>query len=1266
MAEPKNATSSAVDSKSKEKLAIDAPGGFLCEWWSVFWDIFISRTNDKHSESAAAYIEAQQIKAKEQQQLQMQQLQLMCQAQLHPRDPNHPSLGGPVNAIGSKGVLGQSNESALAAKMYEERMKHPNAINSETSQPLLDSRMALLKSATNHPGQLVQGNHGSDIKSEVNLGGAQRSMPMDPSSIYGQGIMQSKPGIANTDEQLGKDFLGSWKSMPVTEDDAMDFSFGTISKGKKKTFNSDKLDMDFNVDSSFDELPSFKMDMPDLDFSSPSKEAAIDKENHKEETTRGKQQEEKKDRFTSSFNFNEDSKAITLESNEISSIQQALEGGKTSKKAETCKDGIEASDLSDPLSTANGANPKAETSKGGIGPCNSIDDSISVKLVPLQGLAHGDPVAGQGSGIPPEKIVDTLVEERPLSNSAVSSELDDQQFLQSSLMDFLSGNISNQETVSNMQAEVCTQGTRTNTSSDAEQNVDDNIITTEGSIHQKYTSSTLSNRAVTSELPDQQSLQSSPLDSLIGNNTDQETVSNMQTEVYSEAEQNIYDKIITTEGSINEKMHWKNSSPPSESDKDDRNTGSGNIPAEIHETQSVQGDIILKDISTASSSEEISDNTGTKNDIQNPTHKLPLVSSNRRDSLILTRQNFLFRDMDFNVDSNFNKLPSFKMDMPSSPSKETAIDKEKYKEETTRGKQQEKKDRFTSFNFNELDGFDCQKSEDSKPIALESSEISSIQQALEGGKTCCITAKLNGANPKTETSKGGIEPCNSIEDSISVKLVPLQGLAHGDPVAGEGSGIPPEKIVDTLVEKRCKSRPLSNSTVSSELDDQQFLQSSPMDFLTGNISNQETVSNMQAEVCTQGTRTNTSSDAEENVDDKIITTEGSIHQKYISSTLSNRAVTSELPDQQSLHSAKVRLVSSNRCSEQTVSETSKRDREAGGICSRFSRRSEETISHLAKPSQPDSSSEVIKAESVLLKCLRAIPSNCNEKTTKSGIQTSVNPKPQVPKIASLHNSDIVKESPDVYSFEGVSAQSPLESLMPKYSDVVNRCKNMAIVGVVGAPLERMRFLLQNQGELLKTGRLTQPYAGMFDCFSRTIKTEGVLSLWRGNTARVSALACSAVLTYCAAPVDRSYPIDSELLYLGFFGVRAISSAAGLSVVYPLYHAATRMAIDVQSGRQFDGFRDVCKKTLRMDGPLGLYRGYPMMLTGMAIASVFTTTFDPWKRFERDIKRESIGYGLLCCGMFARYPFETASRRMTTSSIRYKGSRDACALSDCEV
>ncbi|GAB4841330.1 hypothetical protein Ancab_022056 [Ancistrocladus abbreviatus] len=166
-----------------DPVAIDAPGGFLFEWWSVFWDIFIARTNEKHSEAAASYIETQQMKAREQQQLQMQQLQLMQQrnAQLQRGGPNHSPLSTPVN---------------------------------EASAGIIDAnRMALLKSASSQQGQLVHNNSGgmsatlqqiqarphlaAEIKSEVNIGAAQKSSPMDPSSIYGQAILQSKSGLGS-------------------------------------------------------------------------------------------------------------------------------------------------------------------------------------------------------------------------------------------------------------------------------------------------------------------------------------------------------------------------------------------------------------------------------------------------------------------------------------------------------------------------------------------------------------------------------------------------------------------------------------------------------------------------------------------------------------------------------------------------------------------------------------------------------------------------------------------------------------------------------------------------------------------------------------------------------------------------------------------------------------------------------------------------------------------------------------------------------------
>ena len=38
--------------------------------------------------------------------------------------------------------------------------------------------------------------------------------------------------------------------------------------------------------------------------------------------------------------------------------------------------------------------------------------------------------------------------------------------------------------------------------------------------------------------------------------------------------------------------------------------------------------------------------------------------------------------------------------------------------------------------------------------------------------------------------------------------------------------------------------------------------------------------------------------------------------------------------------------------------------------------------------------------------------------------------------------------------------------------------------------------------MLKSGRLDHKYGGIIDCFTRTVKLEGTMSLWRGNTANV--------------------------------------------------------------------------------------------------------------------------------------------------------------------
>ena len=70
----------------------------------------------------------------------------------------------------------------------------------------------------------------------------------------------------------------------------------------------------------------------------------------------------------------------------------------------------------------------------------------------------------------------------------------------------------------------------------------------------------------------------------------------------------------------------------------------------------------------------------------------------------------------------------------------------------------------------------------------------------------------------------------------------------------------------------------------------------------------------------------------------------------------------------------------------------------------------------------------------------------------------------------------------------------------------NKPKNFLMGGVfagivytVGAPIERVKFLLQVQ-DTSKT--IETRYKGIGDCFSRIHKEQGFASFWRGNSANV--------------------------------------------------------------------------------------------------------------------------------------------------------------------
>merc|ERR1719219_2700978 len=150
-----------------------------------------------------------------------------------------------------------------------------------------------------------------------------------------------------------------------------------------------------------------------------------------------------------------------------------------------------------------------------------------------------------------------------------------------------------------------------------------------------------------------------------------------------------------------------------------------------------------------------------------------------------------------------------------------------------------------------------------------------------------------------------------------------------------------------------------------------------------------------------------------------------------------------------------------------------------------------------------------------------------------------------------------------------------------------------------APIERVKLLVQNQDEMIKQGRLDKPYSGIIDCWTRTMKAEGLGSFWRGNLANVLRYFPTQALNFAFKDMFKAmFAVPKTANGMTKFGANICSGgfAGSLSLlfVYSLDYCRTRMANDAKSKdgkRQFNGLIDCYKKTLASDGIGGLYLLY---------------------------------------------------------------------------
>ncbi|KAF9427270.1 ADP/ATP translocase 2 [Podila epigama] len=242
--------------------------------------------------------------------------------------------------------------------------------------------------------------------------------------------------------------------------------------------------------------------------------------------------------------------------------------------------------------------------------------------------------------------------------------------------------------------------------------------------------------------------------------------------------------------------------------------------------------------------------------------------------------------------------------------------------------------------------------------------------------------------------------------------------------------------------------------------------------------------------------------------------------------------------------------------------------------------------------------------------------------------------------------------------------------------------SLFILEIIQAPIERVKLLLQNQDEMIKSGRLTTRYLSITDCFKRVVQEEGALALWRGNTVNVLRYFPTQALNFgWRAQFKSRFEVDKDRdgyakWFMTNMATGGAAGASSLAIVYSLDYARTRLANDAKAasakglggGRQYSGLIDVYKKTLASDGIAGLYRGFIISTVGIVVyRGLYFGLYDSLKPMMHTSMQDSfvacymLAFGVTTVAGLASYPIDTVRRRMMMTSgepIKYKSSMDA--------
>ena len=235
---------------------------------------------------------------------------------------------------------------------------------------------------------------------------------------------------------------------------------------------------------------------------------------------------------------------------------------------------------------------------------------------------------------------------------------------------------------------------------------------------------------------------------------------------------------------------------------------------------------------------------------------------------------------------------------------------------------------------------------------------------------------------------------------------------------------------------------------------------------------------------------------------------------------------------------------------------------------------------------------------------------------------------------------------------------------------------------IAAPIERIKLLLQNQGEAKGN---TKPYTGIMDAATRIPAEQGIASFWRGNLANCVRYFPTQALNFAFKSKYKAfYKKQLGITKKSSKGMQLINAVAAggsagatsLLVVYPLDFARTRLAVDTGTGkdRQFNGMVDCIMKTVKTGGLVGkngIYNGFAVSCVGIIFyRGAYFGLYDFSKTLSfmegsSFLMNFAMSFVVTTAAGIIAYPLDTIRRRMMMNSgsegaaPKYNGSFD-CA------